>query len=103
MKKQITRISILQSSKIVTILFMLVGIVYGLLGAAMIVGGKGLLNTIGWAYVLMPIVMPVIGFLAFVVLSAVYNLLIRWVGGIEVEVEDTEEGPDDAAATLPRE
>ncbi len=97
MKKQIVRISIVQSSKMVVILCTLVGLVYGLLGATLILFGKGLLSSIGWAYVMMPLVMPAVGFVAFVILAAAYNLLVRWVGGFEFEVEAAEGDGADAA------
>jgi len=66
MKKQITRISILQSSKVATALYALMGFIY----------------------ILMPIPMAVLGFIFFVLFAAIYNLLARWLGGMEVEVTD---------------
>jgi len=32
--------------------------------------------------------MAIFGFIFFVIFSAIYNLLARWLGGMEVEVTD---------------
>jgi len=88
MKKQITRISILQSSKIATALYVLLGFIYTLIGIPMLIFGGDKLKIIGIIYVLMPITMAIFGFIFFVIFSAIYNLLARWLGGMEVEVTD---------------
>lgn len=88
MKKQITRISILQSSKIVVALYVLMGFIYTLIGIPLIIfGGKEML-IMGIIYAAMPIVMAIVGFIFFVIFSALYNLLAKWLGGIEIEVSN---------------
>ena len=47
MKKQLIRISILQSSKIMTALYVLMGFIYTLIGIPMIVFGTGAVQKIG--------------------------------------------------------
>ena len=42
----------------------------------------------GVVYILMPIIMAVFGFIFFVIFAAIYNLLAKGLGGIEVEVKD---------------
>ena len=37
--------------------------------------------------VLMPVIYGVMGFILGVIGAAVYNLVARWIGGIELEVE----------------
>jgi hypothetical protein len=37
--------------------------------------------------ILMPVIYGVMGFIGGVIGAAVYNLVARWIGGIEVEVE----------------
>jgi hypothetical protein len=88
MKKQVIRVSILQSSKIVTILYFLLGFIYLLIGVPMIIFGNDQLRIMGIIYCAMPILMAVIGFICFVICAAVYNLLAQWLGGMEFEVID---------------
>lgn len=88
MKKQILRISILQSSKIATILYFLLGCLYVLIGIPMIIFGNQQLRIMGIIYCAMPFLMAVLGFVGFVISSALYNLLAKWVGGMEFEVID---------------
>ncbi|MCX6907443.1 MAG: hypothetical protein NTY01_05315 [Verrucomicrobia bacterium] len=90
MKKQIIRISILQSSKISTVLYFLMGFIYTLIGVPMLVFGGEKLRIVGIIYTLMPIIISVIGFIFFVIFAALYNLLAKWLGGIEVEVKNIE-------------
>jgi hypothetical protein len=88
MKKQLSRISILQSSKITTALYVLMGFIYTAIGIAILVFGGEKLKVIAIIYILMPIVMGILGFIFFVIFAAIYNLLAKWLGGIEVEVKD---------------
>lgn len=88
MKKQLTRISILQSSKIMTALYALMGFIYTLIGIPMIMFGNQQLQIMGIAYLLMPIIMGVFGFIFFVIFAAIYNLLAKQLGGFEIEVEN---------------
>jgi len=87
MKKQITRISILQSSKIATALYALMGFIYTLIGVPMIFGSDKQ-KIMGIIYTLMPLLMAIFGFIFFVIFAALYNLLATWLGGMEVEVTD---------------
>ncbi|HXC37079.1 MAG TPA: hypothetical protein VNV43_14470, partial [Candidatus Acidoferrales bacterium] len=61
MKRQIIRISVLQSSKIVTVLYTLMGFIYTLIGIPMIILGNGNLRIIGIIYLLGPIFAAVFG------------------------------------------
>jgi len=88
MKKQIARISILQSSKIATILYFLMGFIYVLIGIPMIIFGNDQFRIMGVVYCAMPILLAIIGFVCFVIFAALYNLLAKWVGGMEFEVID---------------
>lgn len=91
MKKQITRISILQSSKITTALYGLMGFIYTLIGIPMVIFGNDKLKIIGIVYMFMPIVMAVLGFVFFVIFAAIYNLLAGLLGGMEFETTDVSE------------
>ena len=88
MKKQLIRISILQSSKILTALYFLLGFLYTLIGIPMIVFGEGQVRIIGFVYLLGPIMMAVFGFVFFVIFAGLYNLLAKSLGGFEVEIKN---------------
>jgi hypothetical protein len=88
MKTQLSRISILQSSKIMTALYVLMGFIYTLMAIPMIIFGSGQVRVIGIIYLFMPVVMGVFGFIFFVIFAAVYNLLAAWLGGFEFELKD---------------
>jgi hypothetical protein len=88
MKKQIVQISILQSSKIMTALYALMGFLYTLVAIPMIIFGSPQLRIIGVIYLFGPIFAGILGFVFFVIFAAIYNLLASWLGGVEVEVKD---------------
>ena len=88
MKKQIVNISILQSSKIFTFLYFLMGFFYTLAGIFMIIFGSKPIKIMGIFYLFGPVFMAVIGFIFFVIFAAIYNGLAKWLGGVEVEVKD---------------
>jgi hypothetical protein len=91
MKKQIAHVSILQSSKVVVALYVLMGFIYTLIGIPMIIfGGKGV-QIMGIIYCAMPLLMAIFGFIFFVIFAALYNLLARWLGGIEFDVKNIEQ------------
>lgn len=92
MKKQLVRISILQSSKIMTALYVLMGFIYTLVGIPMVVFGNSGLRIMGVIYIFMPIFMGIIGFVFFVIFAAIYNYLAQQLGGFEVEVKDIAPG-----------
>jgi len=91
MKKQITRISILQSAKITTALYVLMGLIYTLIGIPMIIFGNEQIRIMGFVYLAMPVILAVFGFIFFVIFAAIYNGLASWLGGIEFEVKDVED------------
>jgi hypothetical protein len=88
MKKQVIRISILQSSKIMTALYVLMGFIYSLVAIPMIVFGNPAVRIMGFVYLFMPIILGIFGFVFFVIFAAIYNLLAGWLGGVEVEVKN---------------
>jgi hypothetical protein len=88
MKKQIARISILQSSKILTAMYVLMGFIYTFIGIPMIVFGNAGLRVMGVVYLFMPVIMGIMGFIFFVVFAVIYNALAKPLGGVEVEVRD---------------
>ena len=90
MKKQIIRISVLQSSKIATALYILMGFIYTLVGIPMIVFGGHKVRILGFVYLFMPIILAVFGFVCFVIFAGIYNLLAKGLGGVEFELKDVD-------------
>ena len=91
MKKQLIRISILQSSKIVVALYVLMGFIYTLIGIPMMIWGNEGVWMMGIIYLFMPVIMAVFGFIFFVIFGAIYNVLASRIGGFEFEVKNIEE------------
>ena len=89
-KKQIVRISILQSSKILTALYALMGCIYTLIGIPMIIFGNGAFRVMGIVYLFDPVFMAILGFVFFVIFAAIYNLLAQALGGFEFEIRNIE-------------
>jgi hypothetical protein len=90
MKKQIIRISILQSSKITVALYVLMGFIYTLISIPMIVFGSKPIKIMGIVYFFMPVILGIFGFIFFVIFAAIYNLLARLLGGVEFEIKNVE-------------
>ena len=71
-----------------TVLYVLMGFIYTLIGIPLIIFGGKQLQIMGIIYLLMPIIMGIIGFIFFVIFAAIYNLLAQWLGGFEFEIKD---------------
>ena len=92
MKKQVISISILQSSKIMTAMYVLLGFIYSIIAIPLIIFGNPQIRILGIVYLFMPVFMGIIGFIGFVIFAALYNLLAGWMGGVEIEVKNVEDG-----------
>ena len=90
MKKRVTRISILQSAKVATVLYAILGLLYTLIGIPMLLFGSQQMQMMAILYLCMPILMALFGFIFFVISSAIYNLVARWLGGFEFEITDVQ-------------
>jgi hypothetical protein len=90
MKTQLIRISILQSSKIMTAMYAIMGLIYTLIGIPMAIFGSGATRIVGVIYIMGPVLMAVIGFIFFVIFAAIYNVLAASLGGFEFELKDIE-------------
>ncbi len=88
MKKQLIRISILQSSKIMTALYVLMGFIYTLIGIPMVIFGNSQLRIIGIFCLPGPILAGIFGFVFFVIFAAIYNLPAKFPGGFEIEIKN---------------
>ena len=91
MKKQISRISIAQTSKVFAILYVAFGLLYSLIGIPMILFGNSQLKIMGFMYLFMPIIMGLFGFVFVAISCWGYNAVASKFGGIEFEVKEIEE------------
>lgn len=91
MKKQITKISIHQTSKVIAVTFIWLGAVYAvIMFLALLVGG----GAAGWALImgiLCLILFPILGYLSPALFTYFYNKAAGRVGGIEFVLEEFEE------------
>jgi len=89
MKKQITRISPHQSSKVVAIIYTTIFIPIGLLGLiAALFAGPSKSWTSFIFLIISPILYGILGYLFHGLFCLLYNLVVRWVGGVEFETTD---------------
>ena len=103
MKRRIKRIAPLQAGKMLGVLYGCMGLIFlpifmlaGAAGAfaqhaqggnasgAPAAAVAGIMFGMG---LFMPVIYGVMGFLLGIIGAAIYNLIARWIGGIEVEVE----------------
>ncbi len=78
MKKKITRLNILQTGKFCAVF-------YALLSLIML--PFMLLTKVGPAALIL-IIYPIMGFIGGILMAVFYNLTAKWIGGIEVTLED---------------
>jgi len=91
MKTQISRISILQSSKIITAMYVLLGFIYTFIGFLMLIFGGPELTVMAAVYMVMPIFLGIFGFIFFAIFAAIYNFLAKHIGGLEFEMNTRED------------
>ena len=85
MKTQITRISFYQNAKILAILYVPVGLVYALIGAAFLILDVEYLKLTGYVFLSMPLWLSLAVVGAHYAVATVYNYLASKVGGFEFE------------------
>ena len=85
MKTQITRISFYQNAKVLAILYIPVGLVYALIGAAFLLMDVEYLKLTGYVFLTMPLWLSLAVVGAHYAVAAVYNYLASKVGGFEFE------------------
>ena len=91
MKTQITRISFYQNAKILAILYMPIGLIYGLIGAAFLLMDVDYLRYTGYVFLSMPLWLSIAVVGGHYVVAAVYNYLASKVGGFEFEFTEIED------------
>ena len=85
MKTQITRISFYQKAKILAILYVRVGLVYALIGAAFLILDVEYLKLTGYVFLSMPLWLSLAVVGTHYAVATVYNYLASKVGGFEFE------------------
>jgi len=100
-KKVIKRIGILSYAKISCILSAVLGLIVGIfyaiigvfIGATAVTGAAGepsagLVAGLGIAAIIVtPIIYGIMGFISGVIIAWLYNLVAKWVGGVELDLE----------------
>jgi hypothetical protein len=88
MKKQLRRISVGQTSKVIAILYVIFSLLYTLIGIPMIIFGGSELKIVGFMYTFMPIIAGIFGYIFVAIGCWVYNGVAGKVGGVEFELCD---------------
>jgi hypothetical protein len=95
--KEITRMDVLSVGKIYAVTLAILGFILGifvaLIGSAaatfhrpgMFGAGFGIASII-----IFPVIYAIIGFIAGIIGAALYNLVAKWVGGIQIELKEPE-------------
>ena len=98
MKKRLTRIAVVKAGLVIGVLYGLLGCVavpiFMLAGAAASAAARsngasfpfGFIFGIGALFI--PVLYGVIGFIFGLIAAAVYNLVAKWTGGVEITLED---------------
>lgn len=85
MKKRITKLTVMQTGKMLGALygfFSLVALPFFLIGI--------IANPKSFFMLFMLLLYPIMGFIGGILLAFFYNIVAKWIGGIEVSVEETE-------------
>ena len=93
MKKQLTHISPLRAGIVLAVLYGLLGLIFVPLTLLVAVFGSrsdGTPAVLSGAFVaiLFPVLYAVGGFIGGIIAAAVYNVIAKWTGGLEFEVQD---------------
>ncbi len=89
MKKQISRISPHQSSKVIAVIYGVITLPIVLIGiAAYLFANPGKTITPFLFMIFAPVIYAIVGYLFFGLFCLVYNLAAGWVGGMEFETTD---------------
>lgn len=91
MRQQIKHISVVQTSKVIAILYVLIALIYSFIIALIVAFSPAKMEAMRMMYILfMPILMGILSFLMMLFFCWLYNVVANWVGGIEFTVEEVE-------------
>jgi hypothetical protein len=85
MNKRITRLTVLQTGKVLALLYGFLGVI---MLPFMLIGV--IADPKSFPILIMVILYPIIGFIGGILMAVFYNLAAKWVGGIEVSVDSVE-------------
>ncbi len=97
MNKKIRRISPVSCGKMLAAFYAFIALIFVLIGIVAFIAPSKESTVLGTEtfflegiliLILVPIVYIVIGFIFGIILAAIYNLCAKWVGGIEITLED---------------
>ena len=91
MRTQIKRISIMQTSKVVAIIYPILGLIHTMIRIWMLTSPEQR-NWLGILYISIPIILGILGFVFSVIGCLLYNLIASKVGGVEFILKDVESG-----------
>jgi hypothetical protein len=95
-RRRVKKIGVLKTSIVSAIIFFILSLIM-VVPVMLVMGIAGVFSdNMGFAFggvfmIFMPIMYAVIGFLATALWCWMYNVVARWIGGIEIEVEVIEE------------
>ncbi len=91
MKRQILHVSVIQSAKVLALMYFVMGIFFVVVMAFFSTFLPGPRHPLPFDMLLaMPFAYLVFGFILSVIGAWVYNMVAKWVGGVEFTVEDVE-------------
>ena len=89
MRTQIKRISIMQTSKVIAIIYPIFGLIHTMIGIWMLTSPEQP-NWLGMLFLFIPIIIGIFGFIFSIIGCLLYNLIASKVGGVEFILEDVE-------------
>jgi hypothetical protein len=90
MKKQISKMSVVQNSKVLAILYGVIGLIYVPIGFFMVAFG-GEMSMLGWLYIALPPLLAGMVFIIGAITCGLYNVVASRTGGFEFELTDLEQ------------
>lgn len=88
MKQQIKSIGVFHAAKVVGALQAVIGLIYTVIGIAIVIFSEGESRNAGIFLVFMPVIMGIFAFIFTTLTCWIYNQIVRRMGGIEVILED---------------
>ena len=91
MRTQITRISLYQNAKMLAVIYMPIGLVYTIIGLALLIMDIDYLRLTAYILILAPLWLSLSVFAAHYFIASIYNLLASKIGGFEFEFTEVKD------------
>ena len=98
MRVQVSRISIYQNAKFLSVIYMPIGLFYSLIGIVFLLRGGDYFRLTGVFFLLGPIWMSGLVLVTHVIMATIYNFIASKIGGVEFDITElpqNEEVPKD--------